>query len=164
MLWITVPTVPFKNRRFGGVYHPEGLENAPDILTKNFLEISALTIRAGRSKNHRIFLEISKSGGANLVACDWRDGLGLATSTSLRPLRSLPPLGQASFLPGMVGKGVISGEGAQGGHLSRKIMRHGGTRGFGVARRFEAADAADGWLDDRREGLGAQQTPDAAAG
>jgi hypothetical protein len=38
--------VIFLNRRFGGVDRPEGLEDAPDILTENFLEMSALTIRA----------------------------------------------------------------------------------------------------------------------
>ncbi len=84
-----------KNRRFGGVDPPEGLEVAPDILAQNFLEITGLTLRArpsGREpgwaapKNHRIFLENSKSGEANRMVC-WRlDGLGLATSTSRRPL------------------------------------------------------------------------------
>jgi hypothetical protein len=29
----------FKNRSFGGVEPPEGLETVPDILTQNFLEI-----------------------------------------------------------------------------------------------------------------------------
>ena len=33
----------FKNRSFGGVEPLEGLENAPDILTQNFLEIRILT-------------------------------------------------------------------------------------------------------------------------
>ncbi len=33
----------FKNRSFGGVESPEGLETVPDILTQNFLEIRILT-------------------------------------------------------------------------------------------------------------------------
>ncbi len=43
-------------------------------------------------------------------------------------------------------------------------MLHGHTRGFGVARCFEAAYAADGWLDDQREGFGAERTPSTAVG
>ncbi len=43
------------------------------------------------------------------MVCGQRDGLGLATSTSRKPLRSRLLLGRASFLPGRVGKGVISG-------------------------------------------------------
>jgi hypothetical protein len=38
-----VPTVFFKNRSFGGVEPPKGLEIVPDILTQNFLEIRILT-------------------------------------------------------------------------------------------------------------------------
>ncbi len=71
-----------------------------------------------------------------------RDGLSLGISTSRRPLRSCPPLGRGSLLPGRVGKGVIPG------NLKEK-MRHGRTFVFGVAPRFDAADAADGWLDGR---------------
>jgi hypothetical protein len=59
------------------------------------------------------------------VVCGWRDGLGLATSTSRRPLRSRPPLERASFLPGRVGKGVISG------YLQKKML-HGRTFVFGL--------------------------------
>ncbi len=81
------------------------------------------------------------------MVCWRRDGLGLATSTTRRPLRSLPPLGRASFLPGRVGKRVISGEAV----LAPEKMKHVRTRGFVVASRFEAAGAVDGWLDDRRE-------------
>jgi hypothetical protein len=53
-----------------------------------------------------------KSRGANLQVCCLRDGLGLANPTS----RSRQPLGQASFLPGRVGKGVISGK------LEKKVL------------------------------------------
>ncbi len=35
-------------------------------------------------------------------------------------------------------------------------MKHVRTRSFIVARRFEAAGAVDGWLDDRREACAAR--------
>ncbi len=85
------------------------------------------------------------------MVCCRRDGLDLATSTSRRPLRSRLPLGRASFLPGRVGKGVISG------NLQKKLL-HGCTFVFGVAPRFDAANAADGWLDGRRSAPQAERT------
>jgi hypothetical protein len=154
----------FKNRSFGGVDPPEGLENAPDILAQNFLVIS-IFYRNGcglgwaEPKNGRIFLEIRKRGGANRVICGRRDGLGLATSTSRRPLRSRLPLGRASFLPGRVGKRVISGEAT----IAQKKTKHVRTSGFVVVRCFEAAGAVDIWLDDRRE-ASAARTADAVVG
>ncbi len=122
-----VPTVFLKNRSFGGVEPPEGVEIVPDILTQIFLEIRILaatgagsdqpcSARLGPSQNGRIFLENRKGSGANLQGCCRRDELGLATPTSRRPLRSRPPLGRASFLPGRVGKGVISGK------LEKKVL------------------------------------------
>ena len=42
-------------------------------------------------------------------------------------------------------------------------MKHVRTRGFVVERRFEAAGAVDGWLDDRRE-AGAARTVGAVVG
>ncbi len=42
-------------------------------------------------------------------------------------------------------------------------MKNVRTRGFFVARRFEAAGAVDGWLDDRR-GAGAERTVGAVVG
>jgi hypothetical protein len=85
------------------------------------------------------------------MVCWWRDGLDFATSTSRRPLRSHQPLGQASFLPGREGKGVISG------NLQEKML-HGSTFVFGVASRFDAADIANGWLDGGRSALQAEWT------
>ncbi len=41
------------------------------------------------------------------------------------------------------------GEGAISGNLQEKML-HGRTFVFGVAPRFDAADAADGWLDGGR--------------
>jgi hypothetical protein len=42
-------------------------------------------------------------------------------------------------------------------------MWHGRTRDFSVERRFDAADAADGWLDHQRE-AGAKRTAGAPVG
>ncbi len=61
------------------------------------------------------------------------DGLGLANSTSRRPLRSRPPLGRVSFLLGRAGKRVICGN----------LQKNG-------ARRFAAVTLADGFGE--REG------------
>jgi hypothetical protein len=68
-----VPTVFFKNRSFGGVEPPEGLEIVPDILTQNFLEIRILTATGagsdqpcsaglGRAKMDEFFTRIIKGG------------------------------------------------------------------------------------------------------
>jgi hypothetical protein len=57
------------------------------------------------------------------MVCWRRDGLGLATSTSRRPLRNHLPMGQASFQPGRVG---------MGGHFWEAPEKS-------VARRFDAA-------------------------
>jgi hypothetical protein len=95
------------------------------------------------------------------VVCGLRDGLGLATLTSRRPLRSRPPLGQASFLPGRVGKRVISAEAVLAPQKNDACAVL--TCGFVAARRFEAAGAVDGWLDDLRE-AGAAQTVGAVVG
>jgi hypothetical protein len=76
----------------------------------------AVLCRAGPSQNGRFFLENRTSRGANLQVCCRRDELGLATPTSRRPLGSRPPLGQDNFLPGRVGKGVISRE------LEKKVL------------------------------------------
>ncbi len=85
------------------------------------------------------------------MVCCRRYVLGLATSTSRRPLRSGQPLGRASFLLVRVGKGVISG------NLQKKML-HWRTFVFGVAPRFDAADAAHGWLDSRRSASRAERT------
>ncbi len=87
----------------------------------------------------------------SLVGCGRRDGLGLATSTLGRPLQSRLPLGRASLLPERVGKVVISG-------YRQKKMLHGRTFVFGIAPCFDAADAADGWLDGRRSTPRAERT------
>ena len=63
----------FKNRSFGGVEPPEGLEIVPDILTQNFLEIRILTATGagseqpcsavhGRAKMDEFFSRIVKAG------------------------------------------------------------------------------------------------------
>jgi hypothetical protein len=63
----------FKNRSFGGVEPPEGLEIAPDILTQIFLEIRILTATGtgseqpcsavhGRAKMDEFFSRIVKAG------------------------------------------------------------------------------------------------------
>ncbi len=85
------------------------------------------------------------------MVCWLHNGLDLATSTSRKPLRNRLPLGLASFLPGRVGKGVFSG------NLQKK-MRHGRTFVFGVAPRFDATDAAAGWLDGRSSAPLAERT------
>ncbi len=62
-----------KNRSFGGVEPPEGLENVPDILTQIFLEIRMLTAtgagsdqpcsaRLDRAKMDEFSSRIEKSG------------------------------------------------------------------------------------------------------
>jgi hypothetical protein len=67
-----VPTV-FKDRSFGGVEPPEGLEIVPDILTQNYLEIRILTAtgagsdqlcsaRLDRAKTDKFFSRIIKAG------------------------------------------------------------------------------------------------------
>jgi hypothetical protein len=81
------------------------------------------------------------------MVCGPRDGLGLATSTSRRLSKPSAP-GTSQF---PAGKGGGAGQFWGRGSFFQKKMRHGRTRGFGVVRRCEAADAADGWLDDRRE-------------
>ncbi len=75
------------------------------------------------------------------MVCGRRDWLGLATSTSRRLLRSRLLLGRACFLPGRVGKGVISANLQKkqccapfrsrliGGRLGREGEREGGREG-----------------------------------
>jgi hypothetical protein len=68
-----VPTGFLKNRSFGGVEPPEGLEIVPDILTQIFLEIRILTETGagsdqpcsawlGQAKMDEFFSRIVKAG------------------------------------------------------------------------------------------------------
>ncbi len=84
-------------------------------------------------KTVEIFWRIERAGertglfaGGVVIAVTHDDGLGLATSMSHIPLRSSPPLGRASYLPGRVGKRVISGnlQKKKGEGRERGILEH----------------------------------------
>ncbi len=89
-----------------------------------------------------------KERGASRVVCGRRDRLGLATSTPRRPLRSRQPLGQASFLPGRVGKGVISG------NLQKKFRApfRGRLTGGRLGREGGREEGRKGGWEEGREG------------